>query len=324
MFLYNPVFPRQTLVNIEVKQNTFPFHEENAFKTTGLTTPGKDNPLKGLNLVSKPWAELTLFKLNFCMTKHGKHFCHKGIARSNPPWTDSEVVPHDVNILTDYRGHCDGEGGKWDSDILGLVSGLAAGFPAHAGTNRSIWIVVSWLKKINHILWLRSSTGGRTYLSLLSPARSKDRAKYGLRQWKLAILSYLCSKAKSSVGKFTVISCFACWITLYLMVDRKWWNDLTCFNSKFARGSSFRHLSHVSHAQAVSSYPVSTPGNEENYIDKSLVGLSLWGESTRSITQAKTNVSLTAFYLWQQAQSYALLLRVCSSAIAYVPSSNTE
>lgn len=77
MFLYNPIFPRQTLVNIEVKQNTFPFHEKNALETTGLTTPGKDNPPKGLNRVSKTWAELTVFRLNFFTIAHGKHLKKK-------------------------------------------------------------------------------------------------------------------------------------------------------------------------------------------------------------------------------------------------------
>lgn len=75
MFLYNPIFLRQTLVNTEVKQNTFPFYEKKyALKTTGLATLGKDNPLKGLNLISKTWAGLTTLKMEFLMKEHGKHF----------------------------------------------------------------------------------------------------------------------------------------------------------------------------------------------------------------------------------------------------------
>lgn len=51
--------------------------KKNALKTTGLATSGKDNPLKDLNLVSKTWAELTMFKLNFFMVEHAKHFFKK-------------------------------------------------------------------------------------------------------------------------------------------------------------------------------------------------------------------------------------------------------
>jgi len=83
VFLYNPIFPRQTLVNIEVKQNTFPLYERNALKATGLT-PGKDNPLKVLNLLSKASAELTVFKLKFLIREHRNHF-FKDISQSNLP-----------------------------------------------------------------------------------------------------------------------------------------------------------------------------------------------------------------------------------------------
>lgn len=78
MFLHNPIFPRQTLVNLKVKQNTFPFYgggeeeKKKALKTTGLAAPVKDNPLNGLNLVSQTWAELTVFRLKFLMIEHGK------------------------------------------------------------------------------------------------------------------------------------------------------------------------------------------------------------------------------------------------------------
>lgn len=61
--------------------------------------------------------------------------------------------------------------------------------------------------------------------------------------YKLVILNCLHSKAKNVVDKFTVFSCFVCWITLFLKVDRKWWNYLTDFYSKVAKGSSFTHLS---------------------------------------------------------------------------------
>lgn len=80
MFLHNPIFPRQTLVNLKVKQNTFPFYggggreeeKKKALKNTGLAAPVKDNPLNGLNLVSQTWAELTVFRLKFLMIEHGK------------------------------------------------------------------------------------------------------------------------------------------------------------------------------------------------------------------------------------------------------------
>lgn len=97
MCLYNPIFPRQTFVNIEVKQNTFPFYEKNALKTTGLTTPGKDNPLKGLNLFSKILAELTVFKLKFLMIAHIKHFFKKRVTvryTLNRIWSDTSWFEH--------------------------------------------------------------------------------------------------------------------------------------------------------------------------------------------------------------------------------------
>lgn len=68
---------------------------------------------------------------------------------------------------------------------------------------------------------------------------------------------------------------------------------------------------------------VNIPGNEENYIEKMS---GSWGESISNITQAKTNVSLMVFYLWQQIQlrqdSSYILLRVCPSAVPYFPSSS--
>lgn len=177
------MFPRQTLVNIQVKQNTFPFYEKKCLKNhrisntrEGQSPKGPKSCFQNLGWVNHVQAEF--FYGGACET-----FFLKGISRSNKPWTESEVIPHDLNTLTDYRGHSNGQGGKWNSDILDLVSGLAAGFPAYTGANHFYLscVVVSWLKKINHILQVRSNTGGRTYLSFLSPPKSKDRAKYMLR-----------------------------------------------------------------------------------------------------------------------------------------------
>lgn len=147
MFLYNPIFPRQTLVNIEVKQNTFPFYEKKkCLKNHRINNTREGQSLKGLNLVSKTWGWVNCVQAKIFDDRAWKTFFLKDISRSVISWIDSEVTPHNLNTLTDHRGHSNGQGGKWDSDIPDLVSGLAA--------DKSIslylsCVVVSWLKKIN-------------------------------------------------------------------------------------------------------------------------------------------------------------------------------
>ena len=64
-------------------------------------------------------------------------------------------------------------------DILDLISGLAAGFPAYTGATHFVLChgVVAKENKSHSASFDRSNTGGRTYLSLLSPPKSKINAE---------------------------------------------------------------------------------------------------------------------------------------------------
>lgn len=179
-----------------------------------------------------------------------KTFFLKNVSQTDISWIESEVIPLDLNTYWSQRTF---QWSGWEMGPRHSKFGFWIGcrfFCIYTRTNHFICPVLwsrGWRKYIAFcFLQVRSNTGGRTYLPFLSLSKSKDRAKYMLRQWKLVTLNYLQSKAKKHCGK----------ITVFLKADGKWWNYSTEFDSKLAKGSSFRHLSHVSPAQAVPSHPV--------------------------------------------------------------------